>query len=48
MTVIAFSVSNIKAVIKTDTVWLDSDFNGYEERIVDGSESTLLMIIFII
>ena len=36
-----FSGSNIKAVIKTDSVWLDTDFNGYEERIVDGSESSI-------
>ncbi|MGA9295622.1 MAG: PQQ-binding-like beta-propeller repeat protein [Ignavibacteriaceae bacterium] len=36
-----FSGSNINAVIKTDSVWIDSDFNGYEERIVDGSESSI-------
>ncbi len=36
-----FSGSNINAVIKTDSVWIDSDFNGYEERMVDGSESTI-------
>ena len=36
-----FSGFNINAVIKTDSVWIDSDFNGYEERMVDGSESTI-------
>ncbi len=36
-----FAGSNIKTVIKTDSVWLDTDLNGYEERMVDGSESTI-------
>ncbi len=36
-----FSGSNVKAVIKCDSVWVDSDFNGYEEKTVDGSESSI-------
>ncbi len=36
-----FSGSNINAVIKCDSVWVDSDFNGYEEKTVDGSESSI-------
>ncbi len=36
-----FSGSNINAVIKCDSVWVDSDFYGYEEKTVDGSESSI-------
>ena len=32
----------ISAVVYTDSIWLDSDHNGYEERIVDGSKSNTI------
>jgi len=31
----------ITPVIKTDSIWMDTDYNGYEERTVDGSGSSI-------